>query len=196
MAHDATPGAGQFRVSAVNTPSVGVVPPAVDTYTLSDQNTSGYNDTVTVGDMSEHASNVFSKTNGQTTEVLYTVNIEGTDSASTVIARQNFIVQTSGADGDPGLNAGIIIDLNPPLAVVQTDRYGTPLADALDTTETTITVRDTTDDDEPALAVSSHPSTDTADTLSDSEYLVTINDSLTTTATNNILSWWIFNYKS
>ena len=189
IGHNGNLNPGQFKVSAVNTPSVGVAPPAVSTYTLSDQNSSGHNDTVTVGDMSEHGSNVFSKANGQTTEVLYTVNIEGTDSASTVIARQNFIVQTSGADGDPGLNAGLIVDINPPLAVVQTDRFGAPLTGtppALDITETTITVRDTTLSSGQLLEAVANGSV-TVGNMSNHSYKVLQNSTLTTTQTDNYI---------
>jgi len=184
VAHDASPGAGQFRVSAVNTPSVGVVPPEVDTYTLSDTETSGHNDTVTVGNMTAHGSNVFSKANGQFTEVLYTVNIEGTDNASTVIARQRFIVQTSGADGNPGLNAGLVVNIDPPLAVVQTDRYGTPLTNALDVTETVITVADTTTASD-TLLDATDVAIDHPDRSNNTYNVIGANATLTTTETNN-----------
>lgn len=176
----ASPAAGSktFRVTGTSvSPSNRITPGAI-----TNTNTST---SATVADHS-NGSSAFSNTNGLFATITYTVNIEGTSYQAT----QNFAVAGKGAQGDPGdpgLNAGLVVDIDPPLAVVQTDRYGTPLTNALNTTETTIKVRDTTASDgvDAALNASDDPDNDSIGDLSNGEYKVSLNTTLTTSESGN-----------
>ena len=140
---------GTFKLVSITVePSNIVVAPLNTSVTV--HSVDGTNDALRIGNFGaatvDFANNTFSLANNrQQAKITYNINVEG----QVIKAVQNLIVNTPGAQGqkgDTGLGVGLLVRIDNPLVVVQTDRFGTPLANALDGIESHITVIDTTAD--------------------------------------------------